>query len=276
MSNWSLADSSRYFSIGTADYSSGGSVVADRAVNVKGSLTELTAATPFDTDLCWVHLHSHGTILSGSGTYNFALVDILAGPQNSEQVIIPNLPQRRGIQAGNILHSYYLPLSISQGTRLTARSQSSFGNQTTRVSMTLGANGLAPGSGYTKVVTYNINEATSRPTNIVTAGLGSKGAWVQVGVTTSVTRAFLVVRWGWNNSSTLASADLFYDIGIGPSGSERILIPDLHHTTIGANGACNPVLGPFPANLPVGTRIAARGQGSSGTVPGGIVVIGLA
>lgn len=276
MSNWSLADSSRYASIGTADYSSGGSVVADHQVNTKGSLVELTAATPFDTDLCWVHLHSHGTILSGSGTYNFGLVDILAGPQNSEQVIISNLPQRRGINVGDVLHSYYLPLSISQGTRLTARSQCSFGDQITRVSMTLGANGLAPGSGLTKVVTYNINTATSRPTNLITPGNGSKSAWVQIGIATSTTRALLVVRWGWNNASTLQTADLFYDIGIGPSGSERILIPDLQYNTTGANGVSNPVLGPFPANLPVGTRIAARGQASGAGPVGGIIVIGLA
>lgn len=275
MSNWSLADSSRYFSIGTADYSSGGSVVADRAVNTKGSLMELTAATPFDTDLCWVHLHSHGTILSGSGTYNFGLVDILAGPQNSEVVIIPNLPQRYGIQVGAILHSYYLPLSIRGGTRLTARSQSSFGNQTTRVSMTLGANGLAPGSGYTKVVMYNVNTATSRPTTNVVAGNDVKGAWAQMGVTTSATRALLAVRWGWSDNSTLPSVDIFHDIGIGPSGSERVLIPDLHFTTIGANGTCNPVLGPFPVNLPIGTRIAVRGQGST-AVTAGFIVIGLA
>ena len=48
------------------------------------------------------------------------------------------------------------------------------------------------------------------------------------------------------------------DIGIGASGSEQVLVPDLHCGGLASAGWYPWVLGPFDIALPSGTRVAMR------------------
>jgi hypothetical protein len=94
----------------------------------------------------------------------------------------------------------------------------------------------------------------------VTPGTSNKGNWAQLIASTTAGSYGLLICINSNTAST-ASRNTITDIGIGASGSELVLIPDL----ISGNAA-GYTLGSiwyyFPVFVPAGSRIAARGQGT--------------
>lgn len=94
----------------------------------------------------------------------------------------------------------------------------------------------------------------------VTAVVGSKGSWTQMlASTTDDTFGLLICI----NSSSASNASRNYaiDIGVGGSGSEQVLVPDL----LGGNAATYVIGGLwyyFPVFIPAGTRLSTRAQGT--------------
>ena len=94
----------------------------------------------------------------------------------------------------------------------------------------------------------------------VTPTVGSKGAWAQVISSLDHDTFGLLININSNTSSG-ASRNTVVDIGIGASGQEVVLIPDL----LCGNASPYTVNGQgywyyFPVAIPAGTRIAVRGQ----------------
>lgn len=101
--------------------------------------------------------------------------------------------------------------------------------------------------------------ATAQGTS-VTPAVGSKGNWAQLIASTTADLYGVLVCIN-SNSGSNSSRNTVVDIGIGPSGSEVVLVPDL----IGGNAGTY-VLGAmwyyFPIFVPAGSRVAARAQGT--------------
>lgn len=96
----------------------------------------------------------------------------------------------------------------------------------------------------------------------ITPAVGSKGAWTQVISSLSNDTFGLLINFNSNTASN-ASRNTVVDIGVGPSGQEIVLIPDL----IAGNAGTYTAGGSgfwyyFPVAIPAGTRIAVRAQGS--------------
>lgn len=125
---------------------------------------------------------------------------------------------------------------------------------------------FVPGGGH-NLATIQSNGA-GRPQGAqgtaVTPGVGSKGSWAQAIASLALDTFGLLICIN-SNVASAASRNSVVDIGIGGSGSEIVLIPDL----IGGNASGYNTGGGlwyyFPVFIPAGTRIAVRSQGSVAT-----------
>lgn len=93
-------------------------------------------------------------------------------------------------------------------------------------------------------------------TSVTSAGTANtKGAWTTIVASTPHPVSGILLCPSFN----AGSVSYLLDIGVGGSGSETILIPDLHFSGM---GTCPPVT-LFPLGIPQGSRIAARSAASS-------------
>ena len=95
----------------------------------------------------------------------------------------------------------------------------------------------------------------------------TKGSWTQI--TASTTQDCTLLDIFANQRQVTGRSVASIDIGIGASGSENILIPDLVLCNPGENAASRWIL---PINIPSGTRISARSQ-ALGTATGVICTV---
>jgi hypothetical protein len=94
------------------------------------------------------------------------------------------------------------------------------------------------------------------------ASAHTKGNWSQLIASTSAETTFISFAINTVNVSATNTATLL-DIGVGASGSETVIVPDI------AVGGASTAIFNIPVKVPSGTRIAARCQSarSSQTVP---------
>lgn len=104
--------------------------------------------------------------------------------------------------------------------------------------------------------------ATSFTTDITASGTANtKGAWVQLGASTTQYHSKTVcICLGGN--STIGAGKFLLDIGVGTTGNEVVIYPNL---ICGATATeLDRFYYFFPANIPAGTQISARCQNSIG------------
>lgn len=104
--------------------------------------------------------------------------------------------------------------------------------------------------------------ATARDPITVTAGgtAHTKGAWTALIASTPYDAYGIWIGIDGIHASAAATAYLV-DIGVGPAGSERVIVPNLNVWGADATAAgLNPHQFWFPVYIPAGSRIAARSQ----------------
>jgi hypothetical protein len=111
------------------------------------------------------------------------------------------------------------------------------------------------------------SSATATPTNSfggITLSASStphtKGAWLEVFSSTpfDVLGLTLFLQYTFNN---LGISGVLLDVGVGASGSEVVVIPDLQWSGVSQAVYRHPVRTPFlPVYIPAGSRIAVRAQ----------------
>lgn len=106
---------------------------------------------------------------------------------------------------------------------------------------------------------FNARPNTAQGT-LVTPTVGSKGSWAEA-IAALANDTFGLLICINTNSTSGASRNSIVDIGIGASGSEVVLVPDL----IGGNATGYATGGNglwyfFPVAIPAGTRVAVRAQ----------------
>jgi len=264
MAEWSTRGGGQYFdTLGEVAASSRGTALLGGGNNVKGAYVELSTATPLQADGLIV-------MLGRGGGCNDSLTDLAIGAAGSEQIIAANLsasPAPFSSYYSSAGTAYYLPLSIPEGERLAARTQSL--GTTLRIAVTLVALGGLASKPFNGAATYGAVTADSGGTSIDPGGTAhTKGAYVELTAATSADMRELILALGNAGISRGYAADWLLDIGIGAAGSEQVLLPDLPLCTGSGTismGILPQTIGPLPCNIPAGTRIAARAQCSINT-----------
>lgn len=166
---------------------------------------------------------------------------------------------------------HVIPGTIAAGTRVAMRVQSAVVSQAVSPVVGFSAakdlNAAAP-------VSIGADTATSRGVTITAPGsLNTKGAWTEL--TASTSRAFTVLSLFPQGAggTSFATGAAIIDIGIGGSGAETVLIPDVH-LFVHSSELLNP-RSPlaYGVDVPAGTRLSARYARSNANNPLDLVVV---
>lgn len=275
MGDWPLASGFRAESFGTTTASQGGTTVTSSATaHTKGAWVQLDAATAFEATMLALYI----TVQFQDTLY---LVDIGIGAAGSEQVLIPNLLVSQSV---GVTTEVVLPISVPAGSRISVRSQDNFGSSGLYVSGMLYAGGLANNPPYQTVTAYGISTATSTGVSADAGGTANtKGVWAQIVAATTTTIKALLISAIRSAPATSAATDYstLYDIGVGASGSEQVLLPNMRlfcstmtggvstpytagsGTLSGLSTVVPRIIQPIPCDIPSGVRLAVRQQSTS-------------
>lgn len=242
--------------IGAVTATSSPSDVTSGVANTKGSWVELVASSAADAD---------GIVLvTGQSTADNYLVDIGVGGAGAESVVVSNVPVHE--RSANLTEGlFFIPVSISAGSRVAARCQAA------------GASSLLRLIGYLVTTTVPIHEATTITTygadTAASSGISvdpgtsanTKGAWTEITSSLSTDVKFIVPMIA-NPDTGTTTCNWLLDIGTGAASSESVVIANLFFSSDSGNDQKVPMsYPPLPVTIASGTRVAVRTQCSINT-----------
>lgn len=238
---------------------------SNASANTLGTYTDVLASG-FTNDVDGFYLQLQQT---GVGVTAFdALCDLAIGAGGSEKVILSKMICCNGGTA--VANGSYIwwPIPIKAGVRVAARLQDTSGANVVDFALIGISNGFLAPSHEGTAVTYGASAATSKGVSIDPGGsANTKGSWVEITSATSQYHRYLTVGVGNLANAGQSASTTLIDIGIGSAGNEVVLIPNIACRTLVATtglGMITPnMIGPFPVELPEGTRLSVRGQCSS-------------
>jgi hypothetical protein len=223
--------------------------------------TELVASLDVDASALLVSIIQEGSS-------RVSQVKLFAGAASAEAEFAHLI----GPAGGSGQNTFYVPLKVPAGTRISATSASSTGFANAYVGITpLRGSSEAPGA------------ARGTPVGIIAAGemvnidagatAHTKGAWAEITASTARdAKGFTLVIL--NDASSSAAARFLVDVAVGASGSEAVILSNMQTLFEGFQGA-QAVVGPIWTPIPAGSRIAARAQCSVTTADTRVARCGL-
>jgi len=244
--------------VGTTSSEMGATVTADgTTAHTKGAYAELIASTAYDAFGITVAIAGLGTAAS---TNTRSLVDIAVGAASSEVNIIPNLICGQAGQWASASFgpaTYFFPLYIPAGTRLSARIQSLALSDTATVCVWLNQFQV-PGKWYGQRVTaYGVNTATSSGTSH-THGNSSYATTTQL--TASTTNPVKYLQFGVDLLTDTTGNNKRGLFRIAAGSSTNYVVSDLPYresTTLETMEfvLANAILSQMQFNLPAGSYL---------------------
>jgi hypothetical protein len=253
-----------------ATSSLGTTITASSTINTKGSWTQLIASTAADATWMVVQLKR------GANTSVCLAVDIAIGASGSEQTIATNLTAGlTGISINPNVVVYSFPVTIPAGTRIAARCQADVASDTVYVTILL-LDGSLLGMEGAGIDDIGFNAAASKGTTVnASSTINTKGSYSQLVASTTRDYVGLLISIDPGTNYGLVGNQL-YDLAIGASGSEIVIIPNILSPKTANGNALGPTpFGPIPLQIPAGTRLAARAQSDTVSTYTGITVYGI-
>jgi hypothetical protein len=221
---------------------------------VKGSYTQLLATTAFNAS--GIHILARDN--NATASPHDYLLDLSIGASGQEQVVISNLLITQTTDRnGGIC---YFPISIPSGSRLAARTQCNIAGTTLVVAAMLHSQSFMSTAGCNRVTTYGAATADSGGEVVDPGAVAhTKGAYAQITASTTAPIRSLVMCLGNRGNSAMAEADFLFDIAIGASGQEQVVVPNIWVSESGAEIVIPRAI-LVPVTIPTGTRLAVRAQ----------------
>lgn len=227
-------------------------MTANASTNTKGAYVELISSTSFEANGLFITLRRGN--LNGD-----ALIDIAIGGSGSEQVVVPNIGF--ACQVLRYGTSFFIPFYIPAGSRISARVQATTGSATVGIQVVPIGGSLINQPGFSRAINYGATTADSGGTQVDPGGtINTKGSYSEITSATTAPIRYLVVAVTNQNNGTGTTAAWLFDIAIGGSGSEVVIVPDLMEVLDSNLDTLTPCHYCFPVNIPVGSRIAIRAQ----------------
>lgn len=245
--------------------SDGVTVTAGGSANTLGAWAEVIASTPFDAVGVLVHVDAG---LSSSVVVN-TLVNIGRGAASSEEVLIPNLMagHAEGWSGSNMEHSYFFPLFIPAGTRLSAQAQSVAASRAVDVGIWLVGGPRVPSRWCgNRVTAYGANTAASTGTVITPGTTPSWSSAVQMAASTANPIRALQMAMDLGTDLSAFNRRYIGRVGVGSSTqwiAEAIPFSESSAETVFFSNA-NWLLSQMAFDIPAGSdlRFAAMGSGA--------------
>lgn len=249
--------------------------VGSGTANTKGTWVEVVSATTVDIYGLLVSVTQTNTAAANSS----ALLDIGVGAAASEVVVVPNLAV--GWRSSNTTGFatcpvYRLPLFIPSGSRIAVRCQGAETSKSVGAVIIPLNRTSGPRRPSTSIVDLNANTATSFGTSLGTPGAtNTETAWTQLVAATAEPFSALTVGIQGGADTTQGTADCLVDIGMGASGSEVVIVPNVYVQTNTSEIVTYPDTGPWSVYIPPGSRLAARVQQSATASTLDVIVYGI-
>jgi hypothetical protein len=253
----------RQHNLGTIGSTPGTSVTTGAAASTKGSPAEVFASTAFDSYLVEVSAWGYGS----SATDSKCCLDVMAGAA-TEEIIIPDLfvgyTEASSVTSIVRAPSYFFPLYIPAGTRVSVRAAGQRVSTSFRVGINLwGGNAIPPFKVGREVVTYGIT-VLPLGQSVVPGASAAEGSWTEIVATTSEDHFAVMPGFSWGDDTTKQTRTYYVDIGVGAATEEQVAANYAYGMTGAEVG-----YGPFPAwptfiDIPTGTRLTMR-VSNSGT-----------
>ncbi|MDE2105598.1 MAG: hypothetical protein KGL39_50695 [Patescibacteria group bacterium] len=240
-------------------------VVSAGANPAFGAWTQLTASSPFQASAIWLLPFFGGS----AGAPAAASWNIGIGPSGSPQIIVPNLAVCTGYDAAGLLDDYRrYPVDIPAGSAIYAQVAASDSSTNMQLYAMLEGGGIKNPSIGGNITAYGMSSNTTG-TGVALPTSGST-AWTQITAATTqdIKQAILNLQYVSNVAGRYT-----LDLGIGPSGSEQVMVPTLPFITRAGSSTNGDNLSPsflaLPVSIPKGTRISFRVNwvGGTGTNP---------
>lgn len=196
------------------------------------------------------------------------MIDIGISDGSNRFTLIENLYFAHAKQIADQALQIYVPVHVPAGAQLSMRSSSSTASNIDSVAVCGHSSGLGGAPGFSRCVAL-FTPASSRGIAVDPGGTANtKGSWAQMTSSCPNDIAAMFGLIGYNNDTTrAASATMLLDIGVGSAGNEFVYYPNAG-VRWGAtrDGPSNcPRIPVFAADVPSGTRIAARAACSINT-----------
>lgn len=221
--------------------------------NVSGTTyVQLVAATTYDWQGFWVSIVNTGaTVVQRQLTLGL-------GSAGNEREILPGATLCRASTVNMMASAYYVPVAVPAGSRIAGKMSGTTGAFTVTVTgVAASPMGTPPsGAGFAHGV------GTNQGTAIDCGGAANtKGSWTQIVAATTYPYRYLMAFIGCNGNTTMADGSFLFDIGVGTAASEFALVSNLQfEQSVSGDMNVPCAFGPFPCDLPAGTRLAVRGQ----------------
>lgn len=244
MSNWPIG----YPLLGDAI---GVSTAASVGTSLGTGYTELISSTVNDYEGFYV-----SCVRSNTAS---AMASIGFGAAGVEYTVLSDILIPPGTQTSLNHTGFYMPIQCNSGVRIA-------GLATATVIMAL--QGIRKGwfnPGFSLATTYGSTGAQGTTLD-PGATINTKGAWAQLTASTTRAHKAIMILVGNNNNTTKTTGGYLIDVGAGAAGAEYTFLPNLYASVHAAPDIIGPrVFGPFPCDIPAGTRLAMRCQASIST-----------
>lgn len=231
-------------------------VTASGTANTKGSWTQVGSNTGFAYEGITLYVSRS----SASADY---IVDIgIDDGSGNVFVLVENFYFSSIRFSAEFNTGIHIPVHVPDNAVLVARCSASTASATVRVVIV--GHSANPGGypGFSRAIAL-FTPATSRAVAVDPGGsANTKGSWVQLTASSGEDVAAVFGVVGFNGDfSRAATASMLLDIGVGAASSEFVAVPNvaLSWEQI-IDGPSDIFFGPFAADIPLGTRVAARAQ----------------
>jgi hypothetical protein len=246
----------------------GTTVTASATPHTKGAWAQMFASTNFP--VCGITLTIANDATSTDSVKN--LYDLGTGGSGSEVPIVSNIfNTAAAIQTG--LSSYYLPIFIPKGTRISCRKQSATGSKTGSVFAFLHGGWSSPPDGmFAGAEGIGVNLATSGGLDHAAGSSGVESSWENIGSPLARTYGAIFPTVGMGSDLDMLSQIGHLEIGIGGVVLGETLFATNSAESIVRNIPNVPILGRFPA----GSQLQVRAEMSStADTSVGVALLGL-
>ena len=123
---------------------------------------------------------------------------------------------------------------------------------------------MVPSSPLGLVTPYGADTSDSGGMAVDPGGtVDTKGAYSELAASTTYPIKQLMLVIGGRGNTTQLTQRVLIDVAIGGAGSEQIVFPDIGYgANVGTDLGIPLVVGPYPVDIPAGTRLAVRAQSS--------------
>jgi len=183
------------------------------------------------------------------------LVNIGIGPPGSQTIIIPQIAQVIGGNEGDPTTFFRCRMKLPAGTEVWAQTSSVNASSAGRVSLGVG---FSESPSISMITPLGIDLSTSSLISQTSgATAGTYGAWVSLGTLAVPGRTL------WYTGTRSLTSLMTFNIGVGPSGSQSILLGNIPSTL-------NNLIYELETDCPPGEYWMQVAGGSSATAIGGI------